>query len=854
MSIERSLEEGPVQPFDFIEEESIEVEEVAPEVVETEDGGVLIDFGGGEVDPSSISFDANLAEHMEDDALGRLSSKVNSLYLADRSSRKEWEETYVKGLNQLGLKIEDRTTPWDGACGVTHPILSEAVVRFQSQAIGEIFPSAGPVRTKIVGKATPEKVKQASRVKNYLNYLVTDVMREYRSETEKMLFSLPLAGSAFKKVYWDPNMGRPCAMFVPSEDLVVSYGAPSLETADRVTHVMKVSENNIRKSMVSGFYRDVDLPDPAPNPDDIQKKYDELTGEDPSYEFDGRYTLLEVHVNLDLEGFEDEDSGEETGIALPYVVTLELGSGSILSVRRNWFEDDDKRLARQHFVHYEYVPGLGFYGFGLIHMVGGIAKSATSILRQLVDAGTLSNLPGGLKARGLRIRGDDAPISPGEFRDVDVPGGAIRDNITFLPYKEPSNVLFQLLGNIVEEGRRFASLTDINASDMNQEAPVGTTLAIMERSMKVMSAIQARIHASMRGEFEILEGIVRDNAPHEYPYDLEGDEVMKSEDFDDRIDVLPVSDPNASTMAQRIMQYQAALQLASSSPQIYNMPKLHRQMLEVLGIDDADSIVPLEDDIPVAEPVSENMNIITGEPVRAYIWQDHEAHISSHMAAAQDPKMQEILSQSPNAGATQAAFTAHVTEHIAFAYRREMEEQLGAELPPDGEPIPGDVEVRLSRLVSEAAQKLLQKNTAEAQQKEAQEKAEDPILQMRQKELEIKELEAQSKAEDRQARLRLDEEKAMDRGSVERERIEAGERNADKKVGVDILSTFIDAYSKDNELTAEETRTASDIAVKLSSILMDAEKRESSERVEGAKIGSKVIEKMIEMYKSGGQQ
>jgi len=521
-----------------------------------------------------------------------------------------------------------------------------------------------------------------------MNYLITEVMTEYRPETEKLLFSLPLAGSAFRKIYWDANMGRPASMFVPSEDLVVSYGASSLRTCERITHVMKRGTNDIKKLQVSGFYRDVDLGPSGPIDNKIRDKYDELTGESPSYDQDdSRHTILEMHVDLDLEGYEDMGSDCcPTGIALPYVVTIDKGSNTILSIRRNWMEDDESRSRREHFVHYEYVPGLGFYGFGLVHMIGGIAKSATSILRQLVDAGTLSNLPGGLKSRGLRIRGDDTPISPGEFRDVDVPSGSIAENITFLPYKEPSNVLYQLLGNIVEEGRRFASLTDLNISDMNQQAPVGTTLALMERSMKVMAAVQARLHAAMKDEFRILENIVKDHAPHEYPYDLDGDEVMKPEDFDASIDVIPVSDPNSATMAQRIMQYQAALQLSATAPQLYDLPKLHRQMLEVLGINDADQIIPLESEIPVRNPVTENMNLITGEPVKAYIWQDHEAHITSHMSAAQNPKLAEMMAMSPNAQAQQAALAAHVAEHLAFQYRREIEKELGVPLPPVDDP------------------------------------------------------------------------------------------------------------------------------------------------------------------------
>ena len=859
MAIERSLDQTEPRP----EELGIEIEIVdAPgSVIEAEDGGVIIDFTAGSDGEIEVEFGENLADYMEDDVLDRLSSELIGMYNSDRNSRKEWEETYIKGLNQLGLKIEDRTTPWDGACGVTHPILSEAVVRFQSQAISEIFPAGGPVETKIIGKITDEKSKQARRIKDYLNYLVTVKMKEYRAETEKLLFSLPLAGSAFRKVYWDTTLCRPCAMFVPSEDLVVSYGAPSLAMAERVTHVMKRSANDLKKMQFSGFYRDIELTDPSPDPDDIQKKYDELTGEQPSYEFDGRHTLLEIHVDVDLEGFEDKHDGEPTEIALPYVVTIDLSSTKVLSVRRNWFEDDPKRTRRNHFVHYEYIPGLGFYGFGLIHMVGGIAKSATSILRQLVDAGTLSNLPGGLKARGLRIRGDDAPISPGEFRDVDIPGGAIRDNITFLPYKEPSNVLYQLLGNIVEEGRRFASLTDVKISDMSQQAPVGTTLALMERSMKVMSAIQARLHASMRDEFEILQGIVRDNGPHEYPYDIEGEGEFKGEDFDDRIDVIPVSDPNSATMAQRIMQYQAALQLAGTAPQMYNMPQLHRQMLEVLGIDDADKIIPLEDEIQSADPVTENMNILTEEPVKAYLWQDHEAHIATHMGASQDPQILELLSSAPNAEGIQGAFSAHITEHLAFQYRKQIEDQLGVPLPPQGEALPEDVEVQLSRLVSAAAQKLSAQQQAQAEEQKNQEMAEDPIIQMRQQELQIRQQESQAKIEEGKARLLLDSEKSGSRTSLERERLSVNQKIAAAKIdssekidgariGVDIISEMIKAQLEDGKLSSKEAEYATDIAVKISGLLLESDKNRSKESIEGVKAGSKIVEKILELSKA----
>ena len=822
MAIDRSLTESPISSSDFMPRgEAVEIEIVNPEAVslETEDGGMLIDFRSEGEMQEEASFDANLAELMDDEALTRLASELVGSYLSDKSSRKDWEQSYIKGLKQLGLKIEERTSPWEGACGVTHPILTEAVVRFQSQAIGEIFPAQGPVQTKIIGKLTDDKAKQASRLKEYMNYLITEVMREYRPETEKLLFSLPLAGSAFRKVYWDPNMERPCSMFVPSEDLVVSYGASSLETCERITHVMKRNRNDVRKMQVDGFYSDVELGNPTPDNSDIQEEYDDLTGDSPSYEFDGRYTLLEIHADVDLEGFEDERDGEETGIALPYVVTVELGSRKVLSVRRNWMEGDPRKMRRNHFVHYEYVPGLGFYGFGLIHMIGGIAKSATSILRQLVDAGTLSNLPGGLKSRGLRIRGDDTPISPGEFRDVDVPSGAIKDNITFLPYKEPSGVLTQLLGSLVDEGRRFASLTDLKIAENNQEAPVGTTLALLERSLKVMSAVQARLHASMKREFEILEQIVRDHAPHSYPYDLEGDEVMKPEDFSDRIDVIPVSDPNSATMAQRIMQYQSALQLAGTAPQMYDLPLLHRQMLEVMGIKDPDQIIPLKDEIEARDPVSENMDILNEKPVKAFQWQDHEAHIQTHVSSAQDPKIRELVEQSPSAGAIQAALAAHVTEHIAFQYRAEIEKQLGVALPPMDEKLPEEIEVRLSALVAKAAERVLADSQSEMQQREMKEQSEDPVIQMKKKELEIREMETVANIEDKKARLQLDFQKMSERNAVERERIETNSKVAGTKIGAELVGDMMAAENKVKEDESKERIENAKVAVEVAEIL-----------------------------------
>ncbi len=823
MAIEKSLSEMPVTLSDLLPPEAepeveFVIEEDSDLVGEIEDaeGGVLIDFDPDASVMEEVEFGENLADYMEDDELGKIASDLVSQFNSDKESRKDWEESYVKGLDQLGMKIDDRTSPWEGACGVNHPILSEAVVRFQSQAIGEIFPAGGPVKTRIVGKMTDEKEQQSNRVENYMNYLTTEVMSEYRPETEKLLFSLPLAGSAFRKVYWDPSMDRPCAMFIPSEDLVVSYGASSLITCERITHVLKRNANDIRKLQVSGFYRDIDLQDDGSTVSRIKEKYDQLTGESPSYDSDNRYTILEMHVDLDLPGF--EDMGEDccpTGVALPYVVTIDQGSSSVLSIRRNWMEDDENRMRREHFVHYEYVPGLGFYGFGLVHMIGGIAKSATSILRQLVDAGTLSNLPGGLKSRGLRIRGDDTPISPGEFRDVDVPSGSIAENISFLPYKEPSTVLANLLSSIVEEGRRFASLTDLNVSDMNQEAPVGTTLALMERSMKVMSAVQARLHAAMKHEFKILEQIVRDHSPHAYPYDLDGDEMMKPEDFDDRIDVIPVSDPNSSTMAQRIMQYQAALQLAGTAPQLYDLPKLHRQMLEVLGIQDADQLVPLEDEIPSRDPVSENMNLIMGDPVKAFMWQDHEAHIAAHMSASQEPRMAELLAMAPDAGVKEAALAAHVSEHLAFQYRKEIEKQIGVPLPPPDEPLPDDVEVQLSKLVAEASERILQQGMAEQQQQQQQEQAQDPILQMRSRELDIKEQDVASRAQERQARLQLDMEKARSRDSVERERIEVNAVKAEDKIEADVFSEILKAETSEKEIQSRDVLEGTKMALDL---------------------------------------
>jgi len=789
MAIDRTLRSNPLVG----EGGDIEIEIENPEAVsiETEDGGVILDFDPDASTLASLGMlphDANLADVVDDAELSVIASELVGQFKSDKESRADWERAYVDGLDLLGLKNEDRTTPWDGACGVFHPLLSESVIKFQSQSIQELFPASGPVKTSVVGAITDDKEKQAYRVQNYLNYLLTEKMTEYRSETEKMLFSLPLAGSAFRKIYYDPSMGRPCSMFVPAEDFVVSYGASDLTTCERATHIMKRTSNEIRKLQVSGFYKDIELGAPSNDDDRVEEKYNRLTGDSASYDLDSRHTILEMQVNLDLVGFEDKEGGEPTGIALPYVVSIDLGSREILSIRRNWYEGDNLKTKREHFVHYQYIPGLGFYGFGLIHMIGGLAKSATSLLRQLVDAGTLSNLPGGLKSRGLRIKGDDTPIMPGEFRDVDVPGGAIKDNISFMPYKEPSNVLYQLMGDIVEEGRRFASAGDVKAADMNAEAPVGTTLAILERSMKVMSAIQARLHASMRVELRILSGLVRDFGPEKYPYLPDTDDLV-SEDFDDRVDIIPVSDPNAGTMAQRIMQYQAALQLAAQAPEMYDMPLLHRKMLDILGIQDAEKIVPTDKDMKPTDPVSENMNIINGKPVKAFIYQDHEAHIQTHMSLTQNPQVMEIMGKSPNANKAIAEMSAHVQEHLAFKYRQEIEKELGVELPTPEESLPEDIEYRISRLVAPAAAQVTGKAAREQQAQQAQQKAQDPIVQMQQQELQIKQQEVQQRAQAEMAKIQLDMQKLMMKSELDRERLDQQERLETAKIGAKIAET-----------------------------------------------------------------
>ena len=797
MAIEKQMTPFEVdEALDDVQGEAVQVEIVNPEAVsvETEDGGIIIDFEGEMTEEllGGEGHDQNLAEVIDEDVLQSMASELVADFKADQESRSDWARAYVKGLDLLGMKVEDRQQPWAGASGVFHPILTEAVVRFQAQAMGEIFPPAGPVRTKIVGKNDTEKKDQAFRVENEMNYLLTEEMSEYRDEMEQMLFKLPIAGSAFKKVYYDPLMERPCAMFVPSEDFVVSYGASDLKTCPRYTHVMKKTSNEVLQLQVNGFYRDVELPDPQPDYSDIKQKDNELSGEEAVIEDDDRHTILEMHVDMNMpEEFDDPD-----GIARPYVITIDKTSTEILSIRRNWYEDDENKKKRMHFVHYRYLPGLGFYGTGLIHLIGGLAKSATSILRQLIDAGTLSNLPAGLKARGLRIKGDDAPLMPGEFRDVDVPGGAIRDSITFIPYKEPSSVLYSLLGNIVEEGRRIGSVADVQVGDTNPQAPVGTTLALMERSMKVMSGVQARLHAALKQELRILAKIIHDYMPEEYSYDMDGD-FNRTKDFDGRIDVIPVSDPNAATMSQRVMQYQAALQLAQQAPQLYDMGKLHRQMLEVLGISEAADIIKLPDDIKPKDPVTENMAILKQEPVKAFMYQDHEAHIQVHMSAMQDPKIQQIVGQSPFAGAIQSAMASHITEHVAYQYRKEIQLQLGVEMPSEDQTLPEDTEEEISRLAAEAAQKLLGKNQGEMAQQQAEEAAKDPLTQIQQRELQIKEAELKHKIEMDRASLDLDATTKIGNLDLQAERIKSENKRAGASIGARIATELDKEQRKD---------------------------------------------------------
>ena len=805
--------EKPMTPFEFGPQDELDVEvDIATDdeptiEINADTGEVTVAFSDDEdSDPEDdTAHDANLAESIDEGELESVASDLIESFLADRESRKDWAAAYITGLDLLGMKIEDRSQPWAGASGVYHPMLTEAVVRFQAQAMSELMPASGPVRTKILGKLTPEKAQQADRVQNEMNYLITEEMPDYRDEMELMLFRLPLAGSAFKKTYYDPISELPSSIFVPAEDLVVSYGASNLRVCPRFTHVMKKTDNEVRELQVIGFYRDVELPAAEKDLTDIEEKYNELAGDSQTFEDDPRRMLLEMHVDINLpEPFEDED-----GLARPYVITIDKSSKTVLAIRRNWKEDDPKKRKLMHFTHYPYLPGMGFYGTGLIHLIGGLAKSATSILRQLIDAGTLSNLPAGLKAKSLRIKGDNTPLMPGEWRDVDVTGGTLRESLFPMPYKEPSGVLYTLLGNVVEEGRRIGSVADIQVGDMSANAPVGTTLALLERSLKVMSGVQARLHAAMKQELRILARIVHDYMPEQYAYEMDGD-FNRIEDFDGRVDVIPVSDPNAATMAQRIMQYQAALQLSQQAPQLYDMGKLHSQMLEVLGIQDAADIIKLPEDIKPMDPVAENMALLQQTPVKAFLYQDHEAHIAAHMAAMQDPKIAQMVGQSPFAQAIQGAAMAHVTEHVAYQYRKEIEMRLGVPLPPEGEPLPEDVEVQLSQMVAQAAAKLFNKNMADAQAAQAQQQAQDPLTIIQMRELDIKQKELDHKIDIDNKKLQVNAANSAGNLYIQQERVESENDRAAAstmaKLATDAVRENVKAQTEGTRLAIEATR------------------------------------------------
>lgn len=820
-NIDKSLYSAPegVSALD-IDSPPIEIEIENPDAVNIAMDGLEISLTPGK--DTEDEFDANLAEELDDGELDSLAAELISDFNDDIASRRDWIQTYVDGLELLGLKIEERAEPWEGACGVYHPMLAEALVKFQSETMMSTFPAAGPVKTKIIGKETPSKKQAAMRVQEDMNHQLMDVMTEYRPEHERMLWGLGLAGNAFKKVYYDPHLQRQVAMFVPAEDIVVPYGASDLASSPRITHVMRKGENELRRLQVAGFYRDVELGDPNNTLDEVEKKIAERLGFRATS--DDRYKLLEMQVELDLPGYEDED-----GLKLPYIVTIEKGSAKILAIRRNWHPEDETYTKRKHLVHYGYIPGFGFYYFGLIHLIGAYAKSGTSLLRQLVDAGTLSNLPGGFKSRGMRVKGDDTPISPGEWRDVDVPSGSIRDNMLPLPYKEPSQTLAGLMDKIIEEGRRFANTADLQISDMSSQAPVGTTLAILERTLKTMSAVQARVHYSMKQELGLLRDIIRDYTPEEYNYEPDtADREVKRSDYDD-VDVIPVSDPNASTMAQKIVQYQAVFQLAQASPALYNMPLLHRQMLEVLGIKDADKLVPMDEDQKPTDPVSENQNILMMKPVKAFAYQDHQAHIMVHMSAMQDPKIQQLLQGNPMAQQLSAAMMAHINEHLGFEYRKQIEQQLGFSLPPQkdeaGEDIPMDpqVEAQLAPMLAQASQRLLQQNQQQIAQQQAQQQAQDPLVQMQMQELQIKAQDQQRKAAKDQADLMLKQQQIQ----IERERIAAQQQSDSARTKVDLLKTAAQMSSDRNSRNVE---LGVDIFKHMSDRKLEAQLRQMQDR------------------------
>ena len=807
MAIEKSLYAAPEGIEEALDEEAeegelvdqeLEIEIVNPDMVTMSDGSVEITLipGGDSLD--FLPFDANLAEELDESYLAELASDLIEMVDSDVDSRREWADIYVKGLDIIGFKQEERTTPWEGACGVNSTVLAEAAIRFQAETMSETFPAAGPVRVKVLGSETKEKDEAAERVKADMNYELTENMVEYRPEHERMLYSLGLAGSAFKKVYFDPNLGRQTAIYIPAEDVIVPYGCSNIESAERVTHIMRKTKNEVRKLQVNGFYRDIDLGEPQTFHTDIEEKKAEDGGF--SLTDDDRYAMYEIHIDIVLEGVDND----ENDIAKPYVITMERGSTEILAIRRNWSEDDSLTLKRQHFVHYVYVPGFGFYGLGLIHIIGGYARAGTSLIRQLVDAGTLSNLPGGLKSRGLRIKGDDTPIEPGEFKDVDVPSGSIRDNIMPLPYKEPSQTLLALLDKITNEGRRLGAISDMNISDMSANAPVGTTLALLERTLKPMAAVQARVHYAMKQEFKMLKAIMAEYAPAEYDYQpARGSMSARQSDYM-MVDVIPVSDPNSSTMAQRVVQYQAVLQMAQQAPQIYDLPQLHRQMIDVLGIKNADKLVPTKDDIKPSDPVSENMNALTGTPIKAFIYQDHDAHMATHQAFIKDPMIAQTIGQNPQAQQIMAALQAHIAEHLGFKYRKQMEEKLGAPLPAPNEEMSEDMEVQLARVMADAGKQLTQQNEQEAAQKKAQEQQQDPAFQLQQAELQVKQQEVQRKTQKDQGDMQIKQAELQ----LKAQKGQADMQNDAAQLDLDRQELELDAQKTGAKLAADR-RTAS---------------------------------------------
>jgi hypothetical protein len=829
-NVDKSLYQQP-RGIDALaeDEEPLEIEIIDPEEVNIGMGGMELSIRPGDNTEGDEGFGDNLAEQLDDGVLSKIAGDLSSDIDNDISSRKDWEKAYTEGLKLLGLQYEERTEPWNGASGVFHPMITEAVVRFQSETITEMFPASGPVRTKIVGKETPEKTQAAVRVEEDMNYELTEVMRDFRPEQERMLWSLPATGSAFKKVYFDPNLNRPVSTFIPAEDMLLPYGATDLDTCYRLTHVMRKTKNEILKLQKSGFYLDVDLPDPNKDSTNIQKAKDKETGFTDLN--DDRYVLYECHVDLDLNEYDDkaddDEDGEDDddeGIALPYVVTMIKGDNTVLAIRRNWLEDDKLKLKRQHFVHYQYIPGFGAYGFGLFHLIGGFAKSATSLMRQLIDAGTLSNLPGGLKARGLRIKGDDTPISPGEWRDVDIGSGALRDNIMPLPYKEPSQVLAALLDKVVQEGRNFASTADMQVSDMSANAPVGTTLAILERSLKVMTAVQARLHYAFKQELRLLAVIIRDYTEEKYDYTPEGGSPKAKKKDYDHVDVIPVSDPNAATLSQRVVQYQAVMQMAQSAPDIYNMPQLHRNMLEILGIKNADKLVPMPDDMKPVDPVRENMAVLKGEPVKAFLHQDHKSHIAVHMGMTQDPVIMQAIGQNPKAQIMSAALLAHVAEHAGFMYRKQIEEQLGMSLPKDDEQMAPEIEQALSQMIAQAAQQALQVNQQQQAQQQSQQQAQDPLVQMQQQELQLKQGELQIKQGELQLKTQLEQARLQ----LDQTRLQMEQAGMQGKMKLDATRIAIDAAAKQD--TSQLKQSELEANMQLKGMQMGAQIKQSQEK------------------------